>query len=553
MRAHLWAVFTVVPCLLGLSWANGEAWETVLRDSNTGVLVPTRRTPVRIEREQLQITLLDNRWRSYYNPKEPYGFQVRATYYLHNPTSQPQRLTVAFPIPYPALFTETPVLLDGRPLEWRYFDPYEVFRWHRNELAAHLERWLNKHPNLRATLVRAYEWWRANPSRRQTDAQRRDALPASIEADLPAYTFPKEAVSQRLLRRALDEIASKRSSYAKTANTENYENYDDFRNGDYLDWLWTVYLFAQKEHDFITESAINFLLSTGYTPSLAKQWEISHKFLEPSSKSLHAPPGRASEWVTPASWEVSVLMFEFSLAPHSRAQLTVRYAHPVGIHYSRSALGEVYQSHHHYGYAEPIWHFTYVLKVRPTWAYFGPVEVTFRIPESLRLRASPRLGFAGREAGWRIYHATLQPYRQNLYAVVAPEYHFRPKLWLNPSQATILRYLEPGRLYLPVQELKYLSLYGEPVFADVKKVSTTTIDLSAQFGDKRVPIRLRVGSRKAYVDAKEVRLSAPVKRRDNQAWISVRALVELLNTLQGKVSVEYDSQSGWVIIHKGRH
>lgn len=542
MRARLWATSIAAPCLLGLLWANGESWDTVLRDSNTGVLVPTRRTPVRVEREELQITLLDNQWRSYYNLREPYGFRVQATYYLHNPTSQPQRLAVAFPIPYPALFTETPVVLDDRPLEWRYFDPYDVFRWHRKELAEHLNKWLGKRPHLRAAIDQAYTWWRADRSRSRTSTYRFVKQPAHYEDDRPIYAFPKEAVSKQQLRRAIDELSGRQTSQATIDDAE-------YGSGSgrswYLDQLWTIYLFAQGEHELVSESAIRFLSFIGYTPSLAKQWAISHNFLEPLSSSLHAPyKGEFDWWITPEPWEVSVLMFEFSLAPNTRAQLTVRYAHPVGIQYLRSGIDPELHTNHRYDIAEPFWHFTYVLKIRPTWAYFGPIDVTFRIPESMRLRASPRLAFARRdEAGWRIYRATLQPYRQNLYAVVAPELYFRPRLELNPQEVVTLRYLEPGRLYAPVRMLTRLRLHGERVFYDIK-ASATTINLSTRIGGRVVPIQLQVGSRKARVDGREVLLSAPVKIRDNRAWIPVRALAELLSTPQRKVFVEYSYRQG---------
>ena len=551
MRARLWTIVIAAHCLSGLLWANGEAWETVLRDPNTGVLVPTRRTPVRIEREQLQITLLDNRWHSYYNLKEPYGFQVQATYYLHNPTSQPQRLAVAFPIPYPALFTETPVLLDGRPLEWRYFDPFDVFRWHRKELAAHFEKWLSQRPNLRATFERAYRWWRASRPRNKANPLRREMLPDYFDDNRSIYVFPKEAVSQQQLERALREISSARATRSVTGDSEyTNEAYDRA----YLSDLWTTYLLAKGEHDFIAESIPEILSLLGYTPSLIKQWEIGHKFLEPMSNSLHTPERlEADDWVIPEPWEVSVLMFEFSIAPNTRAELTVRYAHPVGIRYPRSAIDPELNRNHQYGdeYVAPFWHFTYVLKVRPTWAYFGPIDVTFRIPESMRLRASPRLAFAKREAGWRIYRATLQPYRQNLYAVVAPELHFRPRLELDYHEETILRQLEPGRLYLPVQHLERLRIRGQQIFTDIK-TSATTVNLTAQFDDSTVPIRLQVGSHTAYVSGKEVRLSAPVKMRDGQVWIPVRALEELLNGRQQRVSVEYDPRSGLVTLDMAR-
>jgi len=143
-----------------LGWSNGETF-TALRAPRTGVVLPLQRTPVHVEREQLDITVARYETRS----PMPYDleYQVQATYWLHNPTNQRQTLKIAFPIPGIAIPRNSPVRLDNKLVEWQLMEASEFLELHRPQMHKVLTQILAKRKTLRTFLEQAWKRLKANP------------------------------------------------------------------------------------------------------------------------------------------------------------------------------------------------------------------------------------------------------------------------------------------------------------------------------------------------------------------------------------------------------
>ncbi len=155
----------IVP-LSHIGWCNGETFLEV-RDPRTGVVLPLQRTPVRVEREQLEITL--ERYDIPGDLREvALDYHVRATYWLHNPTDKEQVLKVAFPIPGGVFLRRSPVRLDDQLVDWERLDTTEFLELHRPQIQKVLNQVLEKRKTLRTVMDKALAEFKKRPRSAQS-------------------------------------------------------------------------------------------------------------------------------------------------------------------------------------------------------------------------------------------------------------------------------------------------------------------------------------------------------------------------------------------------
>jgi len=264
-------------------------------------------------------------------------------------------------------------------------------------------------------------------------------------------------------------------------------------------------------------------------------------------------------------WNLSVLLFEIQAEPLGRHQLTVSYRQPAGVEYNYGAEE---------GFVVPGFHFAYILKIRESWASFGPIELTVRIPEAFRLRASPTLRFAGTSQRQRVYLGRLQPYRQNLYLVVGSPEIFEPMVLFGDSRysqsSRITRFGTP-HAYVALKDLiEDLSDYLGIVLYDankylVREALAETVDepqgepskprwvlvrdsrtpCATLVNNRGVKVEIVAGQSSVTVNGKKVKLPAPVRYSRGKLWVPLRAWVNLLNEHLGtRLKVHYDPKLG---------
>jgi hypothetical protein len=239
---------------------------------------------------------------------------------------------------------------------------------------------------------------------------------------------------------------------------------------------------------------------------------------------------------------LNLLIFRISLQPHGRHRLRVQYQQPAGV--------AAYHGGDE-GFYIPGFHFAYAFKVRPSWASFGPIEVRVRIPEYFRLRASPPLKFAEASDGWRLYTATLQPYRSNLYVVVGSPETFQPRIIVTSSDGAkheIFGHRFGARIYLPLEQwFHYIrGNIEQGAFRWDEERGLATI--SCPHEEKHLVVA--VGKTIAQVHGEEVNLPASVRFYKGRIWIPVRALPSLTGQCfpYSVSKVSYDAQMGYVIV-----
>jgi len=496
----MWRSLGTLLLLVALSqsfgWCDGESF-TVLRDPRTGVVLPLKRAPVGVERQRLDVVLVARDESEGVRREVAFEYRVVSTYWLFNPTKEEQVLKVAFPIPNRVVLREPPVWLDGTMVEWQLLDATDFLELHRPEMRRVFTKMLEKHKTLRTVLQKALKEW--------TPPRSKAASEAMSQPELPLTPKQLETFRDRLEREL------KLSPYELQPFWEAYLDVKGKRQCS----IWLLFEIAYKY--------------AGYRPKLLQDWAVFDWFLAPvTGKLIKWKPEPKSDWMP--EWEehfrLNILTFEVRLKPNTRHTLTVRYQQPAGAAWYEGAYE---------GFRVQGLHFTYVLKVRPSWAFFGPIDVSVRVPEYMRLRTVPTLRFIGVSKGHRVYAGKLQPYRYNLYAVAGTPDTFLPRVRALEKEIVGRRF-DKTHIFVPIKE--WFDLFGSAVKWDMDSKTATV------YCEKGKHATIVVGQRTVQVHGEKVEMPAPVHFSDNRVWIPVRGLPALAGKCFRVKRINFDRESG---------
>ena len=347
-------VFLLPLALLGgLAWGNADI---IRHDPSSGVILPAGPTPVRVERESLDIE-----FQPFERPDRPpavRAIKVRAQYWLHNPTAKPLELQIGFPVPGNMGVVEPPVWLDGRLGEWRLLSYEELIKPLQPALARAMRRWADRHPVAMRLAKELGTLGRLGLPGAELK-QRNQALMQALNAEL----IKAGAASP-----------SGRASYL-------------LRESQYA---------ARNPQDWTTLRAA--ILATGQEHLLPEgRWHVERTLLDPATGRPTQPP-----WADEDTRPISMLVFPLRLQPNGRHHLKVIY---------RQGSGE--------GPEGPIYHFAYILRTTRAWADFGPIEITATAPPALVFRSLPALRYVGMSHGLKVYQGTIVQPKRNLQVALA--------------------------------------------------------------------------------------------------------------------------------------
>ena len=380
MRALL-AVLMIAACV-GVAWGNGD---TIRYDPKSGVILPGEPTPARIEREALTIEFV---------PQDDYPLnvsrvEVHAEYAIANPTDKPLDLGIGFPITgsSPRLY-ETPVTLDGKPIEWRLVSYDELIRPLEPELLRAVRRWQKRHPK---------------------------AMDLAAELQpLEGRQVPREQAARREeLRRQFRAELARAGAPAPGGETPWWLRPSVGEDNDPALNIWDL------------RGAIHATGQRGLLPE--GRWNVSETMVDPATGRESRPPLFTSY---PGSYSPGVWMLTFSthLDASSSHTLAVRYREAPGDNEDWNTEG-AYQ-------------LQYILRTTGGWADFGPIDVTVKAPPGLVFRSLPKLRYVGPSGRQKVYQATLRDPKRNLELALATPYMLLPRLKLN-GQVQAERYDMP--------------------------------------------------------------------------------------------------------------
>jgi hypothetical protein len=350
----------------GLAWGDGE--EIQQYDPNTGVILPARPSPAQVERESLEIE---------FQPVEVNSavirmVKVRAQYWLRNPTDKPLKLEIGFPAPGGAMqLVETPVRLDGRPVDWRLLHYEEMFKPLQPSLIRAMQRWADRHPRA----VRLAEQIRELDSQRLPYPEREERKNA-----------PRQQLQTELIKAG-----------APSPNPDAY--------------MW---LHASREAPRAYRDLWELrraLLATGQRRLLPEErWYVDHTMLDPAT-GKQLPPGDGQK----SLGSVSMLIFPLHLQPKGHHSLEVIYQQDPSQDREDGRLC----------------HFGYILRTVRRWASFGPIETTIKAPARLVFHSLPALRYVGMSHGLKVYQGVILQPRRNLQVVLASREMLWPRLKVN--------------------------------------------------------------------------------------------------------------------------
>jgi hypothetical protein len=367
------AVLAVVLFAAGLAWGNGDV---IRYEPKTGVILPGGPTAARVERETLTIEFVAQED----HPEIIRRADVRAEYAIVNPTDRPLELDIGFPISgVDPRLVETPVMLDGRPLEWRLVGYDELIR------------------PLMPSLVKALRAWeKGHPKAMELAAQMRSLQ----EQQLPRGERLKREESlwqqlrEELLKAGVEAPSRSAPGALRPTVGQDYGPPEEAWPQD----VWEI-------RGALRETGQRGLLPEG-------RWWVSETMVDPATGREIRPPYADS--YSPA---VSMLTFSIHLDANSTHTLAVRYRQaPSG--------NEEWSS-------ETAYQFQYVLDTNGGWASFGPIDVTVTAPSGLVLRSLPKLRYVGPSKRQKVYQATLRDPGRNLQIALATRYMLLPRLKVN--------------------------------------------------------------------------------------------------------------------------
>ena len=382
MRASL-AVLVIAACV-GVAWGNSDVFRY---DPKTGAILPGKPTLARVEREKLTIEFV---------PQENYPetlsrADVHAEYVIANPTGKPLHLDIGFPISGAApMLYETPVMLDGKPIEWRLVGYEELIRPLMPSLVKAVRTWQKRHPTAveLAAQMRSLQRQQLPPGERRG---REEALWQQLRAELvkAGVEAPSRSAVDALRPSIGEEYGISREAWPQD--------------------MWEI-------RGALRETGQRGLLPEG-------RWQVSETMVDPAT-GRETRPAYADSY-SPA---VSMLTFSIHLDANSTHTLAVRYRQGPG-------GNEEWPSEHSY-------QFQYVLRTTGGWASFGPMDVTVKAPAGLVLRSLPKLRYVGPSGRQKVYQATLRDPKRNLELALATPYMLLPRLKLN-GQVQAERYDMP--------------------------------------------------------------------------------------------------------------
>ncbi|MCS7185536.1 MAG: hypothetical protein RMK89_01140 [Armatimonadota bacterium] len=449
MRRIIIAVLPLLVFLQSFGRCDGEVF-SVLKDPRTGVVLPLQHTPVGVEQQHLSVTLV----RREEFPEDPFAgyvsfeYHVQSTYWLYNPEEKKQVLKVAFPIPNEVVLRKPPVLLDGAMVKWQLLTPFDFLELHRIEMRKVFSEMLKKHKALNAILQETFREMKAIPNKESLE----DGVVAPGYPEFPWTRTKAFQVYKEQLQREL--------------------GFKPWRPTDFQPF-WRAYLDLKgKWRCSIWELAWIVYKYANYRPPLLSEWAVFDWFLAPATgRIIRRPKEEVERWMPEwkKQFNLNLPIFELHLRPKTRHQLSIRYQQPAGISYFHGAYE---------GFAVHGFHFVHVLRVRRSWAFFGPIDVKVCVPKYFQIRSFPPLKFAGLSNGQRLYTGTLLPYRHNLYIVSGTPEVFLPRVILKTADGRQLeefvgRHFNSPYVYVRLQEALKRLAHSFKLMWDAKTQTAT--------------------------------------------------------------------------------
>ena len=491
---RLLLVPVVLAALCALVWADGE--EIVRYHPNTGAILPAQRTPAQVERETLDVEF------------QPYRYEhaigistvkVRAEYWLVNPTPKPLKLKIGFPAPGGALeLKQTPVLMDGRPVNWRLYDYDELLKPMRPTMIRALQQWADRHP--RAVQLAEEMRQLELQSRRDTHPGRKDQT-----VERRPYDFaPPRGVDK--VRWA--ELAAKLRTELRKAGQQSPPG------GAYtLIYSGKEVVPPDERNDvWVLKSAI---LATGQRSILPEgRWYVDDTVLDPATGRPTSDPAGT----------LSMLVFPLELEPNGRHRLEVVYQQTPSEQHDWADQGRV-------------WHFNYILRTTRAWDSFGPIETTIKAPEELAFRSLPRLRCVGTTGGMKTYRGVIGQPARNLQVALATAAGLRPKLKINGHYQGRRAVFINGRAVVAAE------IVGHRLPDSVsRKMEQGVVVLSRQ----EVTVRIRPGAKEMLVNGQPAPLSTPLVVRDGESYLPLEAIQALYPDYD--VTLSYHAPSNTVLL-----
>lgn len=500
--APLLMLFSVLCCALP-TWANGDP---VVReaDPRTGMLFPVYKTPAQVLHQRLSIRFALNEQVKFLEKTDirrraEWAVQraiIETTYIIRNPLERTETLKIAFAVPGLVTFLRPPVLFDGKLIEWEYLDEEALWRMYLPLMLKSFEDALKKDKQLHRHLEQAYRIYK--------------------------HRGGDEWEAMEYLCKHAPQITK----------------------GFHQNIPLQVYAAYREKKRFPARFLARLLENIGRTESLPwARWDAQKRFLHPITGKVMHPREMFPEWsrYDAAEGIVSLLLFRIMLAPQTTHRLTVRYSQEPG--YIRpDALAD-------YPMIRGV-HLTYLLRTQ-SWASYGPIDVEIKIPDDLRLRASPPVRFAEEQNRERIYRTRIVNPKGNLYITVANPDSFYSVPWqvINARGRLILSRIaalevsseederEKARLihgsaYLPVRSLTNVSNdlfseYSSRRRNENEKDSRPNIEARWQAGGVLLEaggrwIRVRAGKSTASVNGHQVALTKPPVLINGRVWLHMR-------------------------------
>jgi len=371
MRALL-AVLVIAACV-GVAWGNSDVFRY---DPKTGAILPGKPTLARVEREKLTIEFVPQQ--NY--PETLSRADVHAEYVIANPTGKPLHLDIGFPISGAApMLYETPVMLDGKPIEWRLVGYEELIRPLMPSLVKAVRTWQKRHPKAMemAAQMRSLQEQQLPRGER---LKREEALWQQLRAELvkAGVEAPSRSAAEALRPSIGEEYGRSREAWPQD--------------------MWEI-------RGALRETGQRGLLPEG-------RWRVSETMVEPAT-GRETRPAYADSY----SPGVSMLTFSIHLDANSTHILAVRYRQGPGGNEEWSS--------------ESSYQFQYILRTSGGWASFGPIDATVKAPSGLVLRSLPKLRYAGPSKRQKVYQATFRDPERNLLIALATPYMLLPRLKIN--------------------------------------------------------------------------------------------------------------------------